>query len=291
MTKMLNNEKMAINGGKTQPKKAHIHAQDNKSEAPKGLDSPLNNRTLIIDGDILIYKVACQVEQAIEWDEDLWTLHADFKQARDKLADTITYYELTLLAKRIVIALGSKDSFRKKINPLYKSNRKKTRKPVVYQPLREWVLENYKCYVKPKLEGDDIVGILATGNIIEGDKTVLTNDKDMKTIPGTHWFLGDDDYTIIDEDTANYNHMLQSLTGDVADGYKGCPNIGKVTAEKILTPHKNNYKKMWEAVVDTYKSKGLNSKVALREARMARILRASDYNFKTKRPILWQPPA
>ena len=47
---------------------------------------------------------------------------------------------------------------------------------------------------------------------------------------------------------------------------------------------------MWEAVIDTYKGKGLNSKVALREARMARILRASDYNFKTKRPILWQPP-
>ena len=86
-------------------------------------DTPLNDRTLIIDGDILIYKVACQVEQATEWDEDLWTLHADLNEAITKLADTITYYELTLLAKRIVIALGSKDSFRKKLNPTYKSNR------------------------------------------------------------------------------------------------------------------------------------------------------------------------
>ena len=84
--------------------------------------------------------------------------------------------------------------------------------------------------------------------------------------------------------------MFQTLTGDPTDGYKGCPSVGKVTAEKILTPHKNNYKKMWEAVVETYKSKGLSSKVALLEARMARIVRASDYNFKTKQPILWSPP-
>ena len=290
MTKRAERVKKGINGGNTPSKKLHIHAQDNKSEVPKVFVSPLNNRTLIIDGDILIYKVACQVEQSIEWDEDIWTLHADFKEARDKLADTITYYELTLLAKHIVIALGSKDSFRKKLNPLYKSNRKKLRKPVVYQPLREWVQENYKCYIKPKLEGDDIVGILTTGNIIEGDKTVLTNDKDMKTIPGTHWFLGDDDYTIITEEEANYYHMMQTLTGDASDGYKGCQGIGKVTAAKILDPIKSDYKKMWEAVIETYKSKGLNSKVALREARMARILRASDYNFKTKQPILWKPP-
>ena len=259
-------------------------------ERVRKMTKALNDRTLIIDGDILIYKVACQVEQTIEWDDDLWTLHADLKEATTKLADTITYYELTLLAKRIVIALGSKNSFRKKLNPLYKSNRKKQRKPVVYQPLRKWVEENYKCYIKPRLEGDDVVGILATSNVIKGEKTVLTNDKDMKTIPATHWFLGDDDYTVINEEDANYFHMLQTLTGDQTDGYKGCPNVGKITAEKILTPHKTSYKKMWEVVVDTYKSKGLNSKVALQEARMARILRASDYNFQTKKPILWRPP-
>jgi DNA polymerase-1 len=291
MTKRAEKTEIAINGVKQPSIKVHTQPYGDKTNKGKGIDIPLNDRTLIIDGDILIYKVACQVEQAIEWAEDLWTLHADFKEARDKLADTITYYELTLLAKRIVIALGSKDSFRKRLNPLYKSNRKKMRKPVVYQPLREWIQENYKCYIKPTLEGDDIVGILATGNIIKGEKTVLTSDKDMKTIPGTHWFLGDDDYTVINEEEANYFHMLQTLTGDATDGYKGCPNIGKVTAEKILTPHKNNYKNMWNAVVDTYKSKGLNSKVALLEARMARILRASDYNFKSQKPILWRPPA
>ena len=281
---------MTTNNQNKPNKKALGSTSEQRNDMTGTPSTPLNDRTLIIDGDILIYKVACQVEKATEWSEDLWTLHADLKEAVTKLADTITYYELTLLAKRIVIALGSKDSFRKKLNPLYKSNRKKTRKPIVYLPLRKWVEENYKCYIKPKLEGDDVVGILATSNIIKGEKTVLTSDKDMKTIPATHWFLGDDDYTEISEEDANYFHMFQTLTGDTTDGYKGCPSIGKVSAEKILTPHKNNYKNMWNAVVDTYKSKGLNSKVALLEARMARILQASDYNFKTKQPILWSPP-
>ena len=264
---------------------SHSTAKDRIKSGMK----PFNpERTLIIDGDILIYKVACQVEQATDWGNDLWTLHADMAEATTKLADTITYYELTLLAKHIVIALGSKDSFRKEISSDYKANRTKLRKPVIYAPLRKWVEENYKCYVKPKLEGDDVVGILATADIIKGDKCVLSSDKDLKTIPTQHWFLGDDDYTEINEEEANYNHMMQTLTGDQVDNIKGCPTVGKVKAERILAPHKSSYKNMWNAVVETFKKNGLSEKVALQEARMTRILRAEDYNFKT---ILWSPPA
>ena len=267
---------------------SHSTAKDRIKSGMK----PFNpERTLIIDGDILIYKVACQVEQATDWGNDLWTLHADMAEATTKLADTITYYELTLLAKHIVIALGSKDSFRKEISSDYKANRTKLRKPVIYAPLRKWVEENYKCYVKPKLEGDDVVGILATADIIKGDKCVLSSDKDLKTIPTQHWFLGDDDYTEINEEEANYNHMMQTLTGDQVDNIKGCPTFGKVKAERILAPHKSSYKNMWNAVVETFKKNGLSEKVALQEARMTRILRAEDYNFKTKKPILWSPPA
>ena len=32
-------------------------------------------RVLLIDGDILCYKVALQNEEAINWGEGLWTLH------------------------------------------------------------------------------------------------------------------------------------------------------------------------------------------------------------------------
>ena len=84
---------------------------------------------------------------------------------------------------------------------------------------------------------------------------------------------------------------MQTLTGDQVDNIKGCPTVGKVKAERILAPHKSSYKNMWNAVVETFKKNGLSEKVALQEARMTRILRAEDYNFKTKKPILWSPPA
>lgn len=44
---------------------------------------------------------------------------------------------------------------------------------------------------------------------------------------------------------------------------------------------------MWKLVVETYKSKGFTEEDALRNARMARILRAEDYDFNNKEIKLW----
>ena len=78
---------------------------------------------------------------------------------------------------------------------------------------------------------------------------------------------------------------MQTLTGDPTDGYSGCPSIGKVSAERILKDNST-----WQAVVDTYKKKKLSEDAALQQARVARILRASDYDFKKKEIKLWLPP-
>mgnify|MGYP001285374973 CR=1 FL=1 len=36
--------------------------------------------TLLIDGDITLYQIACKVEVATDWGEGMWTLHSDLKQ-------------------------------------------------------------------------------------------------------------------------------------------------------------------------------------------------------------------
>tara|TARA_R100001510_G_C7596226_1_gene164256 strand:+ start:129 stop:905 length:777 start_codon:yes stop_codon:yes gene_type:complete len=247
-----------------------------------------NKRTMLVDGDILAYMCSAQMQEPIKWDDDIWTLHASESKSIDKLADTLTYYSQILWCNNIVIALSSKTNFRKKLSPLYKYNRRNIQKPLTYLPCREWMEKNYKTYKYDYLEGDDVLGILATSDIIEGDKVILTKDKDLKTIPSTIWFMQGDDYTIIDEQEADYNHMLQTLAGDATDGYSGCPSVGMKTAAKILEPLKGNKEAMWEAVVKRYKVNNLSEKFALLQARLARIIRSDEYNFERKRPILWR---
>jgi DNA polymerase-1 len=82
--------------------------------------------------------------------------------------------------------------------------------------------------------------------------------------------------------------MFQTLTGDSSDGYSGIKGCGAVKAERVLYNSEKTLPSMWKAVVEEYKRNNLTEKDALLQARMARILRTQDYNFKTKKPILWR---
>ena len=41
--------------------------------------------------------------------------------------------------------------------PEYKGNRRKTRKPITYKPLRDWCHDVYETFQRPTLEGDDVL--------------------------------------------------------------------------------------------------------------------------------------
>ena len=66
-----------------------------------------------------------------------------------------------LQADDFVIALTDKDNFRKDVLPSYKDNRKQKRKPMVLNALREYVIKKYNAVIYPKLEADDVLGILS----------------------------------------------------------------------------------------------------------------------------------
>ena len=42
-------------------------------------------RTLLVDGSILVYRIASAIETATEWQNDMWTLHADAKTGKEIL--------------------------------------------------------------------------------------------------------------------------------------------------------------------------------------------------------------
>ena len=248
-------------------------------------------RTALIDADTLVYSAALSAEKPIDWGDGLWSLHAFMDDALQRFATLLDGIKDAVQPDAIVMTLSDDDSagrWRNTVMPTYKMNRKKTRRPVVYNPLRAWVHESFTTFERPRLEGDDILGILSTHPaLIKGEKVVVSIDKDMKTIPGLHFNYGKDEgiYSV-DEQEADYNHLFQTLMGDTTDGYPGCPGVGAKGAAKILDGVTGP---MWPAVVKAYEKAGLSETIALENARVARILRASDYDFKTKEVKLWTP--
>ena len=136
-----------------------------------------------------------------------------------------------------------------------------------------------------QLEGDDVLGLLAGDSKIKGGTIIVSIDKDLKTIPGFHYnpMRREEGVIEVTMAQANYNHLLQTLTGDAVDGYSGCPGIGPKKAEKVLE------NPSWESVVSAYNKAGIEEEDALIQARVARILRYGEYDKVKKEPILWNP--
>lgn len=256
-------------------------------------------RTALIDADVLVYAAALSAETEIQWDESLFTLHSELKDAIVHLDNAVVRIKENLECDEVVMCLSDyNDPWRMKVMPSYKRHRKKLgmRKPLCFKPLREYIHEVYRTYQRQGLEADDVLGILLTSSKpIEGQKVLVSIDKDMMTLPGLHLNYGKVPlegewwpYIVeVSQDSADYTHMMQSLTGDATDGYPGCPGMGPVSAKKLLdsTPRAE----WWSAIVKAYDKKGLSEEVALQNARVARICRVDDYDFQRKEVKLWTP--
>ena len=116
-------------------------------------------------------------------------------------------------------------------------------------------------------------------------------DKDMRTVPGLHFRMcrAGEEVVEVSEEEADHTHLMQTLTGDRTDGYPGCPGVGPVSAARILSAEFAPGETPWDAVVAAYEKKGLTEADALMNARVARICRVADYDFKKKEVILWNP--
>jgi DNA polymerase-1 len=231
--------------------------------------------TLLIDADIIAYKCAVTNQTANE--------------ANSKAASIINRYVNLLQADHALVCLSDKTNWRKKVLPTYKSNRKDIERPILLDYVKQHLMDNFESIIYPGLEADDVMGILSTHPTkIEGKKIIVSEDKDMRSIPGWLYNPSKDVQPVyISEHEADRYHLYQTLTGDSTDGYRGCPNIGPVKATKILdTYHPNNW---WNAILDAYRCQGLSEANALTQSRIARICRATDYDFISNNVLLWQP--
>jgi len=249
--------------------------------------------TLLIDGDPIAYQCAFSNENRIDWDGD-----GNASVTHDEvaaLADVdlaIKKMKADLGAKKVVVCLSVPTilGWRRELLSTYKSNRNKAVKPLALEPCRQHMLEKWGAYIRPTLEADDVLGILATNTkVIPGEKIIVTIDKDLKTIPGRIYNPRRQKLETVSREEADYLHMMQTLTGDTVDGYSGCPGVGPKRAVAALDGFIGD-DLMWPRVVLAYEARGLTEDDALVQARVARICRSSDYDFKAKKVKLWTPP-
>ena len=242
-------------------------------------------KTLLIDADILLYKITSALEEPVDWGDDEWTLHCDFKQAKEQYLQLHRYYLKKSLCDFAIHCFSDKENFRKDLDSTYKFNRRGIRKPICYKPLKNYIKTKLVSQQYPRLEGDDTIGVLATGTYL--DKCVIySTDKDLKTIAGTHYDDEEDKLIKITQKQADYNFLMQTLTGDTTDGYGGCKGIGKVSAKRLLK-QKNSLDDNWDIVVKQYLKAGHTVDDAYHQARLARIVTANDYNTNTNQINLW----
>ena len=238
----------------------------------------------LIDCDFIVYKDCAAAETEIDFGDDIILVASRFSDALRMVEE-----DLYRIAEDLgcfddsILFFSDSVNFRKAIDPDYKGHRNR-KKPCGYKRVINALKKTFPVVVLPQLEADDAMGIYATKE--PGQHVIVSPDKDMRQIPGDLYNLKDPVETI-DEEEARRWHLIQTLAGDQTDGYAGVPGIGVKRAVTLF--EKEGY--TWETVVNAFAAKDLDEDVALRNARLAKILHFENYDFDTKTVKHWLPPA
>lgn len=243
--------------------------------------------TLLIDADWLIYNSCCACEEDTRWNEHEHTLHSDERDIMNLIDSRLDVYKTIAGEKHdMVMCFTSYPTFRHEIFPEYKIHRIGKRKPLALRSVINNCKKIYDCVSYPNLEGDDVLGLLATNGQYK-NPIIVSVDKDMRTIPCK--LIAAEEVEHITEKKANRHWFEMSIAGDSTDGIVGVKGTGMVTATKLLADTPDTIDALWSKVVETYTKKGYTLADAILNARLTRILREGDYNYSTGEVKLWNP--
>jgi len=247
---------------------------------------------LLIDGDILLYKIGMVYDKPIQFGDDA-PIYRDIQEAKDAYTLFISTLMSTLKADRMTLFFTTGKSWRYDVFPKYKGNRPP--KPEIINTLKAWALVHYAedvhCY--QSYEADDLLGLHQD---ILGNTILCSSDKDLLQIPGKHYdwkrdcyqvedgtFIDNRLFTVSPEEAEKF-FWTQVLTGDPTDGYQGLPGVGPAKAKGILEGCESP-EDYWAAIVIAYLRHGYTIQDARQQAQLAYILHPWDtYEYR------WQPP-
>jgi 5'-3' exonuclease len=256
----------------------------------------------LLDADIILYQAAQVGTTKVDWGDEGCMDVTNVSRALDAAVSIVHSWTKRAGCKTPWLIFsdrsGPKCTFRYRLHPIYKDTRE-SEKPPSYGDVSKALKNTFTHRTVGGLEGDDLMGLLATGD--GGNKyVVVSTDKDMKTLPVRQLNPYYDDNVVFRQTLLEADRfwMYQTLVGDTIDNYKGCPGVGDKTATAALKDCKN-LDQMWDVVIDlyeaqfkkaTYREKFLLDSPedeALLNARFARILRHGD--FQSGKIKLWHP--
>lgn len=243
------------------------------------------NRTAIIDGDVLAFTAACGV--------------ASRGGEADELCERVVYevewWTKRAFCRNTLVAFSCKraNNYRRDFWPEYKAHRDGAEEPPFLADALAAIRDKFKTITLPRAEADDILGILGSKPTLKDGSipVMVTRDKDLRQVPGWHFNPEKEDFPVwVSLEEADRFFYQQWMTGDPTDNIPGLFKWGPAKAQKLLNAQP---RASWDgAVLTAYlgHKAGYDEAYALAMARCVRILRADEWDQEKKVPILWTPP-
>jgi hypothetical protein len=208
----------------------------------------MNEKIALIDGDIIVYKVAYEkpkspladtrevgdvpfssegvassAEEHVErsWEEVRQSVDEFMQHIRNETGTTS--YVGFLSANR---TMNFRTGLSKEI--VYKGNREDREVPRFFQEIKQYLIREYNFIKLTYIETDDALACIQTyylglkeTNLFK-ETVICSIDKDMLQVEGRHWNWKSNDYTEVSHEVAYRRLWTQVLTGDTTDNILGC---------------------------------------------------------------------
>lgn len=228
---------------------------------------------LLLDGDIIAYRVAAKTED----EPERYAQYCAGSMVGDVLSRLACVFGDSDPLNYQVFLTGD-SNFRNDVavTAPYKGNRRDKPKPKHVQPIKDYLVEEWNAIVSDNEEADDLIAIWATDYGEEA--CIVSIDKDFDQVPGWHYhFLKHELYYVEEEDAIRFLYQ-QILTGDNVDNIKGIRGVGPVKAAKALADCKTELD-MYNKCVEMYEG---DSHRVIENARLCFLRRYPEQ--------IWTPP-
>lgn len=241
---------------------------------------------VLLDGDIALWRAVLAARDQVNWGEGDVVASVNLPKAGAHFRSTLETLRERFKTHEVFVAFGDrKANWRKELEPTYKANRRAVPRPLGFTELEEMISVKCKVFREAKLEGDDMLGLLATHPTPPSERRIICSiDKDMLTVPGSHYNFDTGVETEVSEADAQRAHFMLTLVGDRTDNFPGCPGVGPKKAAHAL-----DLDPSWDGVLAAYARAGLDEDRAVHQARLAFVLRQGYYSRVTRVITLWEP--